>query len=1104
MRLISLVAANVVLCMSFVALAAEKDNTKPDGTKTAVEYRLKKAHIALEAAGNKGLSAQNVIPAKPLEFPRSTPLPQFVSTGRQPEKPGSIAAQKIEGHLTSGDGPTEFGFPFPKGALFDARHVRVLDAQGGEIPSQVSATSFWPDDSIKWVLLQFSTPADARFAVEFGNDVTRKDVTSPLRLERKGDTVTIRTGAIQAKINATKFNLLEEVTTADGKTRLGGFASEGVRLVGEDGKIYAMSALPPSRFDVEQEGPEKIVLRVAGDYADAEGVRFMSYVTRMAFRADSPRVEVSHRHINTVLEHEFTDFQSLEMPFDLEVKPAGARLLLPNGRETPEEQLLRVFQLEENVSKITEGPKTRSSGRSPGVMGIQAGTKSVTVACREFWQRWPKALGIDGHRVTFGLLPKQPDADYGQKLEPWLVYPFVNGNYRMKWGMAFTETVLFDFGGNVSLSGLAAAVNDPPIAILPSTWYAETGALGPMAPLNGGEFKEWDDFFERDYFYSLTRRERNREYGVMNYGDWWGERGRNWGNNEYDTAHKFFMQFARTGDPRYYKFAMAAARHQADVDIVHAYPDPAYVGANHQHSIGHTGVWDSNNKYSTWSHPYDTHTSAENGHTWSEGMTEAWFLAGDAGVMESALQLGEHITWSAAPVFKMAVTSPRTGGWSLRAIMGLYQATGDPEYLKAAGSIARSMVETQDQSGLWLRVTSKHLLPGSDKPEGDVSNFQLGIALAGLYQYYKATGDPKVREALMRGVKLFVKAWPGSGGWPYDFRPDGTPSQRRPTQMPAANVLDVEAVAAMGLEENDPEMLRVAEEALQNFLFYVEPTGPKSLALRSGQAVLGPLHEAYKRHGGQWPGISVNTQPDVFFKGIPNARKFNVRGPGTLTFLIRTKGEATPLKLFRRDAHDFDAKGIDGKIRVKMADGAVISEQKTILAGKVQEFPVEFPAGEDPVFLLEIEDPGRGTWDFEAEGLAGVLMKTSPGFIVSNVSVAKYSIEAPKGTESFSIALNGTHPGAYGAAVLDGNGKVLALYHNVNAASEVPEHPTGNKVINGMSPVGNLEVKLGPEDAGKPLTLVLWAGYDLIVDIQGIPPWIARNPEEYFTPSAIP
>ena len=168
------------------------------------------------------------------------------------------------------------------------------------------------------------------------------------------------------------------------------------------------------------------------------------------------------------------------------------------------------------------------------------------------------------------------------------------------------------------------------------------------------------------------------------------------------------MQFVRSGNRDYFRLALTAARHQADVDCVHAYPDPYYVGSNHQHSIGHTGTWSQNPRYATWTHRYDSHTSAENGHTWAEGMFDAWFLAGETPVMESALALSEHITWAMSRNFKALGTHERSAGWSLKAIMAAYRATSDPLYLEAAQRIAAVALAEQkfDDGGAW-----PHLLP---------------------------------------------------------------------------------------------------------------------------------------------------------------------------------------------------------------------------------------------------------------------------------------------------------------------------------------------------------------------------------------------------------
>ncbi|MGI6610676.1 MAG: hypothetical protein ACOX4G_09230 [Limnochordia bacterium] len=115
----------------------------------------------------------------------------------------------------------------------------------------------------------------------------------------------------------------------------------------------------------------------------------------------------------------------------------------------------------------------------------------------------------------------------------------------------------------------------------------------------------WDRFVSESYLGHIGKKTSAREFGYLNYGDWFGERGRNWGNNEYDLAHGFFMEFVRTGDRRYYRLALAAARHQADVDIIHAYPDPTYVGANAEHSVGHTGAWSQHLPHATWSKAFD-------------------------------------------------------------------------------------------------------------------------------------------------------------------------------------------------------------------------------------------------------------------------------------------------------------------------------------------------------------------------------------------------------------------------------------------------------------------------------------------------------------------
>ena len=136
------------------------------------------------------------------------------------------------------------------------------------------------------------------------------------------------------------------------------------------------------------------------------------------------------------------------------------------------------------------------------------------------------------------------------------MYPFVEGKYRFKWGMAFTTRVSFDFGGEMEIDRVYGDANRPLIAVLPAAWHESTRAMGDMAAPCGQRFVGWDAFVANAYQKHMRQKRSAREYGYFNYGDWFGERGRNWGNNEYDLAHGFFMQFVRTGNRDDFRLAL--------------------------------------------------------------------------------------------------------------------------------------------------------------------------------------------------------------------------------------------------------------------------------------------------------------------------------------------------------------------------------------------------------------------------------------------------------------------------------------------------------------------------------------------------------------------
>jgi hypothetical protein len=743
--------------------------------------------------GFTGLTRAQVEPDQSRAEMRDRPPVPFSANGPTPEKGCAVQMQAVPVEVLEEDGVTRdaalisFGFPFAQGSVFSTECIRVTDG-ATELPAQATAMSLWPDDSLRWVLIDCITPLGAgerrSLSVEFGSSIARAGIPNAVQVGSGTGPISITTGPMRVEVGAEPFRMLGSVwldTDADGRfseaERLA--SSAGAELIDADGSLFTAGA---ATMRVELAGPLKTVLRFEGPYVDGTGRELFSHITRLTFVAGSTTIGVSHTLVDTYLETEFHDITSLNLPLALAGGPATKATYLcdagdpvefsslrPPAQTAPRECALadgaaRLAQLTDDAWGLRAGEAVLAEGkRTCGAVDYAAADGSgITVAVTDFWQRYPKALAASADRLDIQLLPAIPDNDTYAGL-PWqLGFPFVGGKYRFKWGMSTTDRVNVTFRPPGSTADVAAAAAGARLiaAVIPSEYHEATGALGAIVAKVPGEFEEWDNLFAETFARHMARKEVQREYGYLNWGDWFGERGRNWGNNEYDLPHSLFLQFARTGNRDYFRLALAGARHQADVDCVHAYPDPYVIGANHAHSVCHTGEGSEMLRQPKWTRRYDKSTSAENGHTWTEGMADAWYLCGDARPMEAAIGIAEHITWQMAPNFDQLGTHERSAGWSLQAIMGVYRATGDDAYLRAAERIAEVPLREQklEQSGAW-----PHVLPGDHAAGvvGAVGNvtFLIGILQSGLADLHAVTHAPELERSLVASAPFVMGMW---------------------------------------------------------------------------------------------------------------------------------------------------------------------------------------------------------------------------------------------------------------------------------------------------------------------------------------------------------
>jgi len=185
------------------------------------DYRYHNDRVKLEKLEDKGLTYEKVRPAKPIEPGRPRPPTPFSATSRKPGQAGSVAAQRVpvqlleEAGLSRSPAAVSFGFPLPQGALFDLANVRLVSPAGQEIAAQFTATSFWPDDSLKWVLIDCAVPLTARqaldCAVEFGSQIKRGPAASSLNVEANAASIAVVTGPLKVQLDKQRFHLFSAV-----------------------------------------------------------------------------------------------------------------------------------------------------------------------------------------------------------------------------------------------------------------------------------------------------------------------------------------------------------------------------------------------------------------------------------------------------------------------------------------------------------------------------------------------------------------------------------------------------------------------------------------------------------------------------------------------------------------------------------------------------------------------------------------------------------------------------------------------------------------------------------------------------------------------------
>jgi hypothetical protein len=675
--------------------------------------------------------------------------------------------------------PVRSGVPLPAGLLGDPVAVRLLDAAGNEVPVQTRATSWWPDGlSVRWLLVDFAattTPGEpARYTLEV-NARPASAVEQPVTVQATAPEgagphpvglamapIVVNTGPLTWRLGEGGFAPFADVTVNGMPAPRPAAGVGGFELADADGGVFTSALEAPEQIIVEQSGPQRATLRISGRLVNADGEAYMRYICRLHFHAGSAAVRTVFTLENDVLEPEMNLLASLRLTVPTQV--AGAQISVGgDGEALAVAPGARLLQDEDFRFTLAD----REGHRADGWLLAIGQQGALAVAVREFWQRYPKGFSTTPDGVTLELLPALPEDIYAgaddDALTQWY-YWAREGRYRIRTGIRLSADFAVDYAPQVAAGTPARYVaaewrSEPLFAACTPEHYCSTGVFDTMVPRHPDRFERCERLLDGAFTEFVARRESEREYGFMNYGDWFGERTWNWGNNEYDTTWALAANFMRTGNREMLEQAIMAAAHSADVDTIHCNRDANRVGYQHTHCSGHTAM----HFPSDWKNMggFNTQSGNRGGHIWDQGLFAAYALTGEERFIESARKIADML---AHYTTDFRYGAERTVGWPMVALMGGYEFDANPFYLNGAKLMTDIVVWSQHpERGLWGHFIDGNECDHAPRCWGS-KPFMTGVLLRGLKMYDLAQPREDVRRTLQDNVAfLFREAYVAEG-----------------------------------------------------------------------------------------------------------------------------------------------------------------------------------------------------------------------------------------------------------------------------------------------------------------------------------------------------
>lgn len=568
-------------------------------------------------------------------------------------------------------GYTTFGSVWKKDEVKEPCFT-LKNERGEVIPLQTRVTAWWPDGSIKWAAHTADSEKMGQYAtLDPGETQNRACTEEKIRIEKKNGDYCVDTGRLTLRIpegRAGSLSCLAEDISLDGKPEVTraypvlSLEHRSVKGEGSDRADYKVTENCRAVIDsvkIEEGGPLQCVVCFRGSHGT------MPFVIRMYMWYGSAEIKFVHTFFFGGQEDK--DFlKSMGIRFDtaLTGQPYDRHVKFATDRNTFHEAAMLLFsnhprvaedvyrgQIDNGIYEPSEDDsveeavkhlprwrrfsicqdspshfriKKQFSGecctvdclhgyRAPGVMAVAGRDGGLMVGMKDFWQKYPSGLevdGLSGDTVSCTAWFYSPEAkaydfrhytteSYNQTLYEGFEKPAPSA-----YGIAVTSecrvAVTAALPTDQAVEEYADRIRKAPVYVGTPEYYHEKRAFGYWSLKTvATETEQWlEDQLDRAFSYYQDEIENRSWYGLFDYGDimhtydkvrhcWrYDMGGFAWQNTELVPTYWLWLYFLRTGREDVYTVMEAMSRHCSEVDLYHF---GAMKGIGSRHNVRHWG-----------------------------------------------------------------------------------------------------------------------------------------------------------------------------------------------------------------------------------------------------------------------------------------------------------------------------------------------------------------------------------------------------------------------------------------------------------------------------------------------------------------------------------